>query len=134
MRVNVKQQILCCIMTVILFLTGMCVEFPPANPLFLCTQESVVEEVSMLRESTEQINVERICSISMLKVNDETYLSSTGKNVIRRFIQSVAILYTVILMLCCVSYFGKATDFTSHRLVSSRATIVRYIQQKDGKK
>lgn len=134
MRVNVKQQILCYIMTVILFLTGMCVELPPANPLFSCTQESVVEEVNVLRESTEQTKVERICSISMLKVNDETYLSSTGKNNIQRFIRSVAILYAVILMLCCVSYFGKATDFASHRLVSSRATIVHYIQQKDGKK
>ena len=134
MRVKVEQQILCCIMTVILFLTGMCVELPPANLFFSCTQESVVGEVSMLRETTDQINVERICPINMLKVNDETYLSNTGKSVIRRFIRSVAILYAAILMLYCISYFGKATGFASHELVSSRATIVHYIQQKDGKK
>ena len=134
MKLEVKQQMLCCLMTVILFLTGMCVELPSANPFFSCTQEISSEEIHFIRESSNQIEAERICTVNMLKVNDETYLSSTGKNAIERFNQSAAILYAVILLLYCVSYFGKAADFIGHGLVSSRETIVHYIQQKDGKK
>ena len=134
MKLKVKQQMICCIFAVILFLSGLCVEIPPAELYFLYAQESSVERISVIRENTKTTEVERICTPNMLKREKAAYLSSMGRSITKRLIRSAAILYAVVLILCCVSYSGKATEFACPKLVSSRAAIVRYIQQKDGKK
>lgn len=134
MKLKVKEQIICWLFAVILFTTGMCVEIPSADLYFLYAQESSVDKVSVICESTRTIKAEHICTPNMLKRDEGTYLCNGGGTVTKRFIRNVAILYAVVLILCCVSYSGKATELACPKLVSSRATIVRYIQQKDGKK
>lgn len=134
MKLKVKEQIVCWIFAVILFVTGMCVEFPPADLYFSYAQEASGDRVSVIRENLKTTEVERICTPNMLKKDEGTYLSNSGRTVIKWFIRNVAILYAVVLFLCCVSYSGKATELACPKLVSSRAAIVRYIQQKDGKK
>lgn len=134
MKLKVKEQIVCWLFAVILFMTGMCVEIPPADLYFLYAQEGSVDKVSVIRENTRPAEVQHICTLNMLKRDEETYLSSGGRTVTKRFIRNVAILYAVVLILCCVSYSGKATELACPKLVSSREVIVRYIQQKDGKK
>ena len=134
MKLKVKEQIVCWLFAVILFVTGMCAEVPPADLYFSYAQESSVTKFSVLRENRDTVETERICTPNMLKKVDAAYLSNTERTAEKRFIRSVAILYIALFMLCCISYSGRATELVYPELVSSREVIVRYIQQKDGKK
>ena len=134
MKLKLKEQIVCWLFAVILFVAGMCVECPPADLYFLYAQESSATKVSVIRENTNAVEVERICTPSMLKNADTAYLSNTERTAEKRFVRNVAILYIALFILCCISYSGKATELVYPKLISSREVIVRYIQQKDGKK
>jgi len=134
MRLKVKEQIVCWLFAVILFVTGMCVEFPPADPYFSYAQESSVNKIRVLRESRDVVETECICTPNMLKKVDAAYLSSNERTAEKRFVRNAAILYIALVVLCCISYSGKATELVYPKLISSREVIVRYIQQKDGKK
>ena len=134
MKLKVKEQIICWLFAAILFVTGMCVEFPPADLYFSYAQESSATKVSVIRENTNTVEIERICTPNMLKKADAAYLSNTERTAEKRFVRNVAILYIALFMLCCISYSGKATELVYPKPISSREVIVRYIQQKDGKK
>ena len=134
MKLKVEEQIVCWLLAVILFVTGMCVELPPADLHFLYAQESSVTKTSVIRENKDTVETERICTPSMLKKVDAAYLSNTRRTAEKRFVRNVVILYIALFMLCCISYSGKATELVYPKLISSREVIIRYIQQKDGKK
>lgn len=136
MRVRMKEQFICCIFAVILFLTGMCVEIPPADFSFLRAQEvSSVDSISVIRDGSNLVSLERVCTIDMLRRGTTTYLSSSrARPIIKRVFRMVMILYAAAILLSFVSYYGGAAGRTSRRRTSSRETIIRYIQQKDGKK
>ena len=134
MKLKVKDQIVCWLFAVILFVTGMCVELPPTDLYFSYAQESSVTKISVIRENINTVETERICTPNMLKKVDAAYLSNTRRTAEKQFIGNVAILYIALFMLCCISYSGKATELVYPKLISSREVIVRYIQQKDGKK
>jgi len=134
MNLKVKEQIVCWLFAVILFVTGMCVEIPPADLYFSYAQESSSTKVSVIRENRNAVETDRICTLSMLKKVDAAYLSNTRRTAEKRFVRNVAILYIALFILCCISYSGKATELVYPKWISSREVIVRYIQQKDGKK
>ena len=134
MKLKLKEQIVCWLFAVILFVTGMCVEIPPTDLYFSYAQENSVDRVAVIRENKNTVEIERICTPNMLKKVDAAYLSNNERTAEKQFIRNVAILYIASFMLCCISYSGKATELVYPELISSREVIVRYIQQKDGKK
>lgn len=137
MRVQIKEQFMCCLLAVILFLTGMCAEVPPADVSFLCAKEASGASItgSVLREGSSYTVLEQVYTIETLRRDNATFLSSNkGRNLIRRFARTVVALLTVVILLDYLFCLGGAGETMFAKTVNSHATIVRYIQQTDGKK
>lgn len=137
MELRVKEQFICYMFVVILFLTGMCVEIPPADATFSYTKETpgASSNVSIFRDGSNVISLERICTVDMLRCDIVTNLcGNRGRTLVRRFLRTVAFLFAVAVMLSQLLYYRNEATVICRKRASNHATIVRYIQQKDGKK
>jgi len=137
MKMNVREQFICCLLAVILFLSGMCVEIPHADASFLYAKEAsfTSSNGSVISDGSRLTKPERVCTIDAFRRDVTTYLSGNrGRSLEKRFLRSVVALVAVAILLSYffLSYGMANTAFME--LVDSHATIVRYIQQKDGKK
>lgn len=137
MRVQIKEQFMCCLLAVILFLTGMCVEVPPADVSFLYAKEASGASItgSVLREGSSHAVLEQAYMLETLRRDNTTFLSGNkGRSLIRRFARTVVALLAVAILLSFLFCHGGAGEIAFAKTVNSHATIVRYIQQTDGKK
>ncbi|MBR5127509.1 MAG: hypothetical protein IKU69_03675 [Roseburia sp.] len=137
MKESVRRQFLGFMMAVILFLSGMCVELPYADTSFLYAKDTCADERagSVLSDGTKLAKLERVCTIATLQKNTFTFLSSSrSRNLGKRILKNVAIFAAVEILLSGIFLSYGMADTASLILRSSRGTIVRYIQQTDGKK
>ena len=137
MSIRIREQFICCLFAVILFLSGMCVEIPMADTSFLYAKDSSGTEFasSVLCAGKSYTVLEQDCTLEMLRTNNATILSSNIKhNQVGRFVRMVVALLTVVILLCYAFCLNGAKDVVFAKTVNSHTTIVRYIQQTDGKK
>jgi len=137
MSIRIREQFICCIFAVILFLTGMCVEVPPADVSFLCAEETTSAGFcgSVLRERASYEMLEQVCALETLRRGNATILGSNkGRSPIRRFARTVVILLAVAILLSYLFYQRGIGEIAFAEIRSSHTAIVRYIQQTDGKK
>lgn len=137
MSLRVREQFICCVFAVILFLTGTCVEIPSAGSSFLYASEASQTDVtgSVLRDGSSITTLENVCAISMLRRDETTFLSSNeSRSLMKRFLRNVAALLAFQTLLFFIFCYGVAEDWPILRRNASHVTIVRYIQQTDGKK
>jgi len=136
MKMQVQRQWICCLMIAILFLTGMCVEIPHADTSFLRTKEVSATDFSssIISAGTRVTVIEQVCTLDTFRSNITTYLSSNkGRTLVRRFLRCAALL-TVVMLLSVLFYAKDGVCSALGKVESSHVTIVRYIQQTDGKK
>lgn len=137
MKLKVKEQIICCIMVVILFFTGMCVELPSADASFLYAKKATVSSAadSVISNRGNTTKLEPICVIEAFSHDAIiSFRSNRGRTLIRRFFRNVVALVAVAILLSHLFQYGDVADLVSSRKIGSHAVIVKYIQQKDGKK
>lgn len=137
MKVQVQRQWICCLMIAILFLAGMCVELPHADASFLCAKEisDTYMADSVISDGMRVTSIEKVCTLDTVRNNITTYLSGNrGKTLIRRFLRAVVILWAVVILSSVLFYAKKGVWTALGKVESSHVTIVRYIQQTDGKK
>ena len=137
MKEKLREQFICCMFAVILFLSGMCVELPHADASFLCTKEISATGMtgSVISDGTRVTSIERVCTLDTVRNNITTYLSSNqGRTLVRRFLRNVVALLAVAILLSILFYAEGGICAVFGRLESRHITIVRYIQQTDGKK
>lgn len=136
MREKLREQFICCMLAVILFLAGMCVEVPHADASFLYAKESSLADTggSILRDGSGVATLNNVCALSTLRREVTTVLSSNRTRSVNRRVRVVAALLTTALLLLYLLCFGRLTENVTWKLIGSRATIVRYIQETDGKK
>lgn len=137
MMLRKKEQFICYMVVVILFLTGMCVEISPADTVFSYTNAEIVSDdsITVIRDVSKLITFEPICTIETLGRNTAIVLSGNrGRIQVRRFLRNIAVLLAVPVLLSHLFHYGDIADLASCKMISSHAVIVRYIQQKDGKK
>lgn len=137
MKERVRRQVISCLVAAILFLSGMCVEFPRADVFFLYAKDAYEDEFnrSAIREESRLAKLERVCTIDSFQRNTSIFLNSNrNQNAGKRILRGVATFAIVgILLSCKLLSFGMA-DILSSKLRSSHVIIVRYMQQTDGKK
>lgn len=136
MKLRIREQFICCLFAVILFLTGMCVEIPHADTSFSYAKEVSLtgDGGSVLQDGSNVTILDNVCAISMLRRDTTTFFDNKGRRMIRNFWRNVVILLASQALLFFIFFYGMITDWSALRLCGSHATIVRYIQQKDGKK
>lgn len=137
MKMRVREQLICYLFVAILFLTGMCVEIPPADAAFLYAKEAFMTNFtgSIISEGSRLVTLEQVCTISMLERETTTVLSNNrSRNLAKKFLRNVVALFAVAILLSYLFCYGDVAKFASGNSSGSHAIIVRYIQQKDGKK
>ena len=136
MKLRLREQIICCMLAVILLFTGMCVEIPHADASFLYAKEASATNPtgSVIREGSAMVKLDRICTISTLKSNVTTFLSSNRMRNPMKRIRDVSALFAAAMLLLYLFCFGRLADEVFGKLNASHDTIIRYIQQTDGKK
>jgi len=137
MKLRVQEQLICCLLVVILFLAGIHVELPSADISFSYANEAPVTNTigSVISESSKFASIEKTCTLDNLRRNVTTYVcGNKGRSPIRRFSGNAAILLAVAILLSILFYSDNFLVSASRKLVSSHVTIVRYIQRADGKK
>lgn len=137
MRERVREQLICYIFIAALFLAGMCVEIPSADISFLRANEASMTDAtgSVISNVAKITALERACTISMLRRDATTFLSSNrNRSLMKRNAGNVAALIAAETLLFYIFCLGKIAEWSSGVLRRSHATIVRYIQQTDGKK
>lgn len=136
MKEKLREQFICCVFAVILFLSGMCVELPRADASFLHTQETPVTHAigSVISDGSRLTVIERACTINMLNRDATTILSSNRMRSVMKRMHDVVALFATAMLLFYLFCLGRVTEGTFWKLTGSQATIVRYIQETDGKK
>ena len=92
MKKGAREQFICVIFAVILFLSGMCVEIPPAGASFLRAQKYSANQTtgSVISEGTKMATLESVCTLDMLRRDTTTYLSGNrGRNFVKRIFKTV---------------------------------------------
>jgi len=137
MKAQIQRQWTCYLVIAILFLSGMCVELPHADASFLRAKEVSVTGMagSIISDGTRTTSIEKVCTLDTVRNSITTYLSnSKGRIPVGRFLRNVVALSTVIILLSFLFYAEEGVRAISKRMESRQVTIVRYIQQTDGKK
>lgn len=137
MKAQMKRQWTCYLVIAILFLSGMCVELPNADTSFLRAKEVSVTGMTggIISDGTRTTSIEKVCTLDSVRNSITTYFSnSKGRIPVGRFLRNVVALSTVIILLSFLFYAEEGMRAISKRLESRHVTIVRYIQQTDGKK
>ena len=137
MKVQTQRQWICYLLVAILFLTGMCVELPHADVSFLRANEVSATGMtsSAISDGVRITSIETMCTLETLHNGTTTYLSnSKTRTSIRRFIRDAVALVTVVILLSDLFYARDGESAISQGGESRHDTIIRYIQQTDGKK
>jgi len=137
MKMRVREQLICCIFAVTLFLSGMCVEIPHADASFLYAKEVSFTGLSgsVISNGSRITKLEPVCAIDAFRRDTTTYLSDNkGHNLVKRRLRNVVSLVAAVMLLSDIFLSYGMAARVSLKLVGSHATIVRYIQQTDGKK
>jgi len=136
MKEKLREQFICCMFAVILFLSGMCVELPHADASFLYASESSLTGTtgSVFRDGSIVAALENVCVLSTLRRDTTTILSSNRMRSTLRRLRDVVALVATVMLLFYLFCFGRMTGDAFWKLNGSQATIVRYIQETDGKK
>ena len=137
MKAQMQRQWTCYLVIAILFLSGMCVELPHADASFLRAKEVSVTGMtgSIISDGTRTTSIEKVCTLDTVRNSITTYLSnSKGRIPVGRFLRNVVVLSTVIILLSFLFYAEEGVRAISKRMESRQVTLVRYIQQTDGKK
>ena len=129
MKLRKREQFICCLLVVILFFAGMCVEISPAGSFFSYTKEVETSSVpvSVIRDGSNLTRLEPVCVISALR-RDTSVRPGSNRG---RF---VVVFLAIELLLAHIFYFGESTELACRNRISRQMAIIRYIQQKDGKK
>ena len=137
MKLHVKEQLICFLLTAMLFMMGMQADIVPVNPSFLCVENQVTEQTvsSAIRSGSYLTAVEKECTMDMLRKSESAYQNSNDRSVITGRFSKIAILLliTELFLLQRFYFIGAIEDLFS---ASKRCHIatVQYIHQKDGKK
>ncbi len=137
MKERVRERFIGCLLAVILFFAGMCVEIPHADVSFLRAKEAYATDVrgGVISDGSRIVKMDQICTLGAFRQDITSILScSRGRSIVKRVLRHVAALMTVVILLSYFLCLGKMAEAASVKLVRSHITIVRYIQQTDGKK
>lgn len=136
MREKVREQFICCMFAVILFLSGMCIEVPHADASFLYAKESSFADTtgSVFRDGSTVATLGNVCVLSTLRRDMTTILSSNRMRNTSKRVRDIVALLAVAMLLFYLFCFGRVTGEVFWKINSSQAIIIRYIQETDGKK
>ena len=137
MKLQVPKQFICYITAFILFLSGVWMEMPSADVSFLYAQEMTDMESmgSVLSEGVKSAKQECISTIDVFARDITACLSSNRvQNGMKRLARNVAFFTAVVILLICLLCYDYLLKCSTQSLPSSHATIIKYIQQMDGKK
>lgn len=127
------KRILCSLLVLIMFLSGMCSENVSADSLFECISEN--QTVSTIDSLNNDIKIAESCTIEMLGIRNISYVRSTAKRSMNR-----ADLKTSLVCLNTDDFLHLLSDFhiTAYAIqlpeLRSEAVVLNYIHKKDGKK
>lgn len=134
MKLQGKVRWICCLLTAIVLLTGVCVAVKPADSYFVCDSGACVENSTIAKPQYFTCTAE-ICEPTVIQRNQTTELGNNQKQIANRRPSGVLILssVTVEALERQICHYGVIDD-TCCAMACSHVTMVRYIQQQDGKK
>lgn len=137
MKLRMKEQLICILLTLMLFVVGMQADIKPVNPSFLRGERMVSENTaySTIRSGTYLTAVEKTCTIDMIRKSVSTYQNSNYNRItVRRFFEVTILLLITELFLLQRFYFSAAIEGRDIESMRCHIATIQYIHQKDGKK
>lgn len=129
---KMNERLLCCVVAVILFFIGMCLETAETDSSFLYAKtmnvESAISSVDYLVESTDSCTTEMIGKNNTISLRGEM-----GRNAIR-WDRSILLSIIVGAILQYLLYLNSAVRGEKYAILHSETVAVNYIHHKDGEK
>lgn len=137
MKLRLKEQWICFLLTAVLLVVGMQADIAPVNPSFLRedNQATEVTALSTIRSGVYLTSVEKHCTMNMLRRSESTY--QNGNNIrmsARRFLKVAILLLLTEIFLLQRFYFNAAIESLDIASIRCQIATINYIHQKDGKK
>lgn len=126
-----KERLICCLIAVILFFMGMCIEKSITDSSFLCASNEVS---STIRSASYVADEVESCTTDMLGKGTSALRLSVGNHANRGQSKAVFIFFVVGVILQYLLYYQRAEGRDENQLVVCRSVAVDYIHQKDGGK
>lgn len=126
-----KEKIICCIMAVILFFSGMCVDNSTADSSFLHASK---ETSSSIRSASYIADEIASCTTDMLGKGSSTIRLTMGNQVSKGQSRTILIFSIVGAILQYLLYYQSSECREDGRLLLCRSVAVDYIHLKDGGK
>lgn len=137
MKLRMKEQWICFLLTVILFVVGMQADITPVNPSFLRGESVIAENPahSTIRSGTYLTAIEKTCTLDMIRKSVSTYQNSNCERILVKRILRIAVLILLAeIFLLQKFYFSAAIERLNIKTIRCHIATVQYIHQKDGKK
>lgn len=129
--VKEKERIICCVIAVILFFMGMCVETSTIESSFSDASNATT---STIRSASFIADEEESCTTDMLGKGTSTLRLNVGNYAGKGQSKAVFIFLIVGAILQYLLYYQRAEGRDENQFVLCRSVAVDYIHQKDGGK
>ena len=129
-----KQEKLICIIIVIgMFFSGMCLEFTQIDSSFLCAKDMDAEG-SLLEEDSLLVSGASIFTLDMMRNSTSLICRELGNSSARHH-GGIVLLFSVVGAFSQYLFFYQSCECKEDgQLLLCRSVAVKYIHQKDGEK
>lgn len=131
MMQNAKENIICCVMAVILLLSGMYVETATVDSSFLHTSNDAFSSIRSASYITDEVEP---CTTDMLGKGNSGIRLNVNNQVTRGQSRVILIFYVVGIILQYLLYYQGAERMAEDEILLSHSVAVNYIHLKDGEK
>lgn len=134
MKLQKKARFICCLLAVIVLVTGVCAAVKPADSYFVCDSEASVESCTLAKPQYFSC-AEELCEPVIMQKGQTTELNEGQRRLLNRRLSNILIMSIVATtILPHQVHLENATDYDHCNAVASHVATVRYLQQQDGKK
>ena len=132
MKIRYKK-LLCAILAMFIFVSGMCLEIPQAGSLFVCAERGVTS--SYICSPKGNLSQYELSSRETLGARSMVYISEMSrKPILRTFLRPSLFLFSVEFILQKISNLQKCIETVNAPETRYATELLYYIHQQDGEK
>lgn len=131
MMQSAKENMICCIMTVILLFSGMYVETSTIDSSFLRASNEAYSSIRSASYITDEVEP---CTTDMLGKGNSVIRLNVNSQITKGQSRVVLIFFVVGLILQYLLYYQSAEKKVEDDILLSHSVAVNYIHLKDGEK